>query len=81
MRRMGKFPTTDVEARRRTHRKLKALERRAFDLLHEAAGFWDEGVVSGAIDMTLADLKRNLEGVRDAVETQIESNREWEMNE
>lgn len=75
------MPTTDVEAKRRTHRKLKALERRAFDLLHEAAGFWDEGIVSGAIDMTLQDLKHNLDGVRDAVEVQIESNREWELSE
>jgi hypothetical protein len=68
----GRYPQSEREARRRTRRKLKALVRRADELVLEAAGYWDEGIVSSSMDMLLDAVKDGVAGVEEAMETQIE---------
>lgn len=68
---MTRFPKTEREARARTERKLRAIQKRATDLLLEAASFWDEGQVTGQIDLTLENLGRDIDGIRECMDEEI----------
>ena len=68
---MASMPRTEREARARTKRKLKALDRRARELLYECAAYWDEGQVGSDIDRLLEDLERGIEAINESMDEQI----------
>lgn len=78
---MSAYPTTEREARARSRRKLKALERRAHDLLVGAgglAGLWDEGPVSSDVDQLLHDIFVGIEAIRESMDNEIARHEEEE---
>ena len=68
---MAQFPRTEREARARSERKLKAVERQARKHLLEIAVFWDEGQVTGQIDLTLDNLSRDIGAIRECMDEEI----------
>lgn len=68
---MVALPRTEREARARCRRKMKSLRNRAFKLMHECAGMWDEGQVSSDIDCLLDDLDRNIDVINESMDEQI----------
>ena len=70
---MTSFPRTEREARARSERKLRAVEKKARDMLMEIAVFWDEGQVTGQIDLTLENLDRDITAIRDSMDAEIEA--------
>lgn len=73
------YPKSEREARARSIRKLRAVERRARTLLLEISVFWDEGQVTGQIDLTLDNLARDLGAIRECMDDEIEAHEaeEW----
>lgn len=69
-------PRSAMDAQARSKRKLKALSKRAFTSLHEIAGFWDEGQVSGDIDRLLDDLSAGIEAIESSMTEEIERMKE-----
>lgn len=67
------FPRTEREARARSERKLRAIEKKARQHLLEVAAFWDEGQVTGQIDLTLENLGRDISAIRECMDDEIES--------
>ena len=74
---MTRFPRTEREARARSERKLKAIERHIRKHLLEIAAFWDEGQVTGQIDLTLGDLDRDIGAIRECMDEEIRAHEEW----
>lgn len=72
------FPKTEKEARARSLRKIKSIEKHARTKLLEVAAFWDEGQVTGQIDLTLDNLQRDLEGIRECMDEEIRAHEEEE---
>lgn len=68
---MALMPRTEREARVRSKRKLKALDRRARELLFECAAYWDEGQVAHDIDRLLEDLERGIEAITESMDEQV----------
>ncbi|MDK3072736.1 hypothetical protein QO034_06410 [Sedimentitalea sp. JM2-8] len=66
------YPRSEREARARVNRKLKALRNRAFDLLTDSAGMFEEGIVSGSIDMLFEDIERGIASVKEAMDEEVE---------
>lgn len=62
------IPKTPKEARARTARKLKAVRKYNFDLLHEIAGYWDDGPIGSEIDTLIRDLDGAISRVEEAVD-------------
>ncbi|ODM46782.1 hypothetical protein A9320_24850 [Ruegeria sp. PBVC088] len=54
-------PRSEKDARARSLRKLKALEKRARSTLYEIAGFFEEGPVSADIDRGFTALKASMD--------------------
>lgn len=79
--RLPACPRSEREARARVNRKLKALRRRAFDLLTDSAGMFEEGQVSGSIDILFEDLDRGIESIREAMDEEVERAEEREREE
>jgi hypothetical protein len=73
---MARSPRSDIEARRRILRKLDALKSRSEKLLLEAAGLWEEGQVSTAIDYLRGEIESGIEFVVDSIDEEIERHRE-----
>lgn len=73
---MTSFPRTEREARARTERKLRSIRKRAQTMLQEAASFWDEGQVTGQIDLVLEDLDIGLDAIRDCMDEEIRAHEE-----
>lgn len=66
------FPKSEREARARVNRKLKALQNRAYTLLvNEAAGMFEEGPFSTALDMLMEDIDRGIESIREAMDDEV----------
>lgn len=66
------IPRSEREARARVNRKLKALRKRAHNLLIiEAAGLFEEGPFSTAIDMLMDDIDRGIEDIRAAMDDEV----------
>lgn len=66
------YPKSEREARARVRRKLKALRTRAYTLLvFEAAGMFEEGPFSTAIDMLMDDLDRGIENISEAMDDEV----------
>lgn len=72
------FPRSEKEARARSLRKLKSIEKHTRNKLLEIAAFWDEGQVTGQIDLTLEKLQRDLEGIRECMDEEIRAHGEEE---
>lgn len=70
------YPRSEKDARARSRRKLKSIERHARSMLLEIAAFWDEGRVSGQIDLTLENLERDIEGIRECMDEEIQAHEE-----
>lgn len=71
---MAAGPKTEKEARARSRRKLKALKRRAFDLLcgsEGIAGMWEEGPVSADIDRLMDDISAGIEAIEESMSDEI----------
>lgn len=68
---MTRYPRSEREARARSERKLRAIEKRTRILLLEIAAFWDEGQVTGQIDLTLENLDRDLGAIRECMDDEI----------
>lgn len=67
------LPKSEREARARVNRKLKALRNRAHTLLIiEAAGMFEEGPFSTAIDMLMDDIDKGIEAIREAMEDEVQ---------
>lgn len=73
---MGNFPRTEKEARYRSERKLKALERAAKRALYDIAGFWDEGPISADVDRLLEDIDRGIDAIRESMDEEITCHQE-----
>lgn len=76
---MASFPKTEREARARSRRKLKALKRRAHDLLIGAgglAGLWDEGPVGADVDRLLDDIDRGISAIEESMDDEISRHEE-----
>lgn len=73
---MVNFPKTEREARARSERKLKAIEKRARNLLLEIAAFWDEGQVTGQINLTLENMERDFGAIRECMDEEIRAHEE-----
>ncbi|MEM7667726.1 MAG: hypothetical protein AAF317_01070 [Pseudomonadota bacterium] len=71
MRKFPAIPRSPKEARARTARKLKALRRRNFDVLHEIAGYWDDGPIGSEIDTLVRDLDAAIDAVEGAVDEEL----------
>jgi len=66
------IPKSEREARARVNRKLAALRKRAWRLLVlEAAGMFEEGPFSTAIDMLMDDLDRGIDNIREAMDDEV----------
>ncbi len=76
---MSQFPRTEREARGRSERKLKSVERHMKKLLLEIAVFWDEGQVTRQIDLTLENLSRDVGAIRDCMDEEIRAHEEEEL--
>lgn len=70
------YPKSEKDARARSLRKLKSIEKHARNKLLEIAAFWDEGQVTGQIDLTLENLERDLEGIRECMDEEIRAHEE-----
>lgn len=73
---MTRLPRTEREARARSRRKLKAIARQTHKQLLEVAAFWDEGQVTGQIDLTLENLERDLGAISDCMDEEIRAHEE-----
>lgn len=71
-----KFPKTEREARARSLRKIRSVERHARKMLLDVASFWDEGQVTGQIDLTLENLKRDLAAIHECMDEEIRAHEE-----
>jgi hypothetical protein len=71
-----KFPKTEREARARSLRKIRSVERHARKMLVHVAMFWDEGQVTGQIDLTLDNLQRDLTAIRECMDEEIRAHEE-----
>lgn len=78
-RRTPRWARTEREARSRTLRKLAAIENHAKQLCEESASYWDEGIVSTALDQILESLAEATEAVRSAMDDQIALRNEEEV--
>lgn len=78
---MTRFPRTEREARARSERKLKSIERHTRKLMLEIATFWDEGQVTGQIDLTLENLNRDIGAIRECMHEEIAVHEEWGQRE
>ncbi|MCB1395934.1 MAG: hypothetical protein KDJ98_08170 [Rhodobacteraceae bacterium] len=74
------YPKTEREARARSERKLRSIEKRARAMLLEIAAFWDEGQVTGQIDLTLENLERDLGAIRECMDEEIRAHEEDEVH-
>lgn len=72
------FPRSIKDARARSFRKLKALEKKARKDLLEIAGFFDEGHVSTDIDMLLDGLEERVESLKGSIDDEV---LRWEERE
>ncbi|MFT6668665.1 MAG: hypothetical protein ACJAVZ_000111 [Afipia broomeae] len=70
------FPKSKPEARALSNRKLRSIENRAHKLLLEVAAYWDEGQVTGQIDLTLENLNRDLTAIRECMDEEIRAHEE-----
>ena len=75
---MAQYPRTEREARARSERKLKSIERHVRRYLLEIAVFWDEGQVTGQIDLTLDNLDRDIDAIRECMDEEIRAHEEEE---
>lgn len=73
-----KFPRSERDARAKSIRKLNAIERHARKHLYDIASFWDEGRVTGTIDLFLDDLDTRIKDVRDQMDEEIQVHEEQE---
>lgn len=74
-------PRTLKEARSRSLRKIKALEKRAHTLLYDIAGYWDEGQVSDAIDEILHLHAAAIDDLKLAIDEEIAREVERDIEE
>lgn len=65
------FPRSIKDARARSRRKLKALEKRFHKDLLDIAGFFDEGPVSSDIDQLMIDLKAGVEAITASIDDEV----------
>lgn len=70
------FPKSEREARALSNRKIRSIENRAHKLLLEVATYWDEGQVTGQIDLTLENLNRDLTAIRECMDEEIRAHEE-----
>lgn len=70
------FPKSEREARALSNRKIRSIENRARKLLLEVATYWDEGQVTGQIDLTLENLDRDLSAIRECMDEEIRAHEE-----
>lgn len=70
------YPKTEREARSRSLRKIRSVERHARKMLLDVAAFWDEGQVTGQIDLTLDNLQRDLTAIRECMDEEIRAHEE-----
>ena len=70
------FPKSEREARALSNRKIRSIENRARKLLLEVATYWDEGQVTGQIDLTLENLNRDLPAIRECMDEEIRAHEE-----
>lgn len=68
MRKFPAIPRSPKEARARTMRKLRAVRRNNFKVLHEVAGYWDDGPIGSEIDTLLRDLDAAIDAVEQAID-------------
>lgn len=68
---MGSYPKSERDARARGRRKLKALKKRSWTLLHEIAGMFEEGQVSADIDNLLDDIARGVEAIGESMDDEV----------
>jgi hypothetical protein len=68
---MTSYPKSEREARARSIRKLKALRKRAVELLHPIAAFWDEGQVTTSIDMLLKAIDHGCDNITECMDEEI----------
>lgn len=68
---MTSYPRSERDARARARRKLKALEKRSWNLLHEIAGMFEEGQVSADIDTLLDDIKRGVNAISESMDDEV----------
>ncbi|MFV1530498.1 MULTISPECIES: hypothetical protein [unclassified Phaeobacter] len=76
---MTRFPRSECEARARSERKLKAVERHLRKHLLEIAVFWDEGQVTGQIDLTLENLRTDIGAIRECMDEEIRVHEEMDV--
>lgn len=70
------YPKSEREARARSERKIRSVEKRARTMLLEIAAFWDEGQVTRQIDLTLENLSRDLGEIRECMDEEIRAHEE-----
>ncbi|BBU57417.1 hypothetical protein [Mameliella alba] len=70
------YPRSEKDARARSIRKLKALEKRARSTLYEIAGFFEEGPVSADIDRLLDDLSQGFTALKASMDDEVDRAKE-----
>ncbi len=75
------YPRSEREARARVNRKLKALQRRAFDLLTDSAGMFEEGPVSSSIDRLFEDIDRGINSIKETMDEEVDRADERKLEE
>lgn len=68
---LSQIPRSERDARARVNRKLKALQKRALDLLISSASMFEEGPVSSDIDTLLRDIDIGIENIKLSMDDEV----------